>query len=125
MTDSTQVIQIAKEAAKHAEPSLLMLCACLALGMAVHFVLKAKRLQKDANFNAKDFWKTESLSIILSVLVSAFALICKENIAQLNAAGYLLGNFMYPTFFGIGYLGDSLIDKVMGGYEKKLEKLSS
>jgi uncharacterized membrane protein len=120
--DTTQLVEYVADAAKHGEVSLVLLAICGVLGAALHFFKKAKRLRKDPNWDAAAFWKSETLSILCSLIVVAFALIAKENIQQLKIAGYVAGIFMYFTFFMIGYFGDSLVDYFLGGFEKKLEE---
>lgn len=121
--DTTAAIQIVQHAQGQQTVSVFLLLVSALLGATMHFIKKAKRLQNTAGayFCIGDFFKKEVLSIFSSIVVIVAALICKENIAQLKIATMIAGGFMYPTFFGIGYFGDSVVDMIFGGYEKKLK----
>lgn len=122
--DTTKLVQLIGQPSIE-EPNSVYLVLCALLGAAYHFSLKYKRLRQSAgmHFDSTDFWHSEISSIIASLLAILLAILCKEQITQLRVGSIVVGMFIYPTFAGIGYCGDSIVDKLMGGYEKKVKKI--
>lgn len=124
ITDSTALVQVAKEAVATGGQNLYFLIACALLGAVYHFNSKAKRLMNQAGYvwDTGMFFKKEAPSIVSSLIIITVCVIAKESVTQLKYGSMVAGNWMYFTFFVIGYFGDSIVDKLFGGYEKKLEQ---
>ncbi len=98
--------------------NLLLLVLGLA-GVLLHNLLEMAKLNKqpEYDFTIKKYLKAERFSIIASIIIVCVALIVKHEIKQLEQAGKWLG----LSFLTIGYMGQSILIKVIGKAEKIIE----
>ncbi len=91
------------------------------LGVLLHSLVKInsiKKSGKDISFQA--YLSDEWASMLISVLVVVVALVCKNDVKQLEDAGKWLG----LGFTTLGYMGQSVLVAFMGKAEKRLNQLT-
>jgi nitrate reductase gamma subunit len=121
LTTSKEIMETVREA----DPlSVVLLAACLLLGMLAHLFSKVAKVNdmSDGNFNAGKFFRKEWPYIFMSLCAMAILLIAHENIAKLKFAGEVVGEWMYLVFAFFGWTSDSLLYKFFGSTEKGLIK---
>lgn len=128
MTDTTVIITEAiKEAAKSEpiHPGWFAIVAFLAF--VAHLLKKAKRLEDKADaagipFYFGQFLLKEKYTIGASLCCIIISVIANEEISEIHIASVIAGEFIFIVFAGIGWLSDSLMDMVFGGYDGYLKK---
>jgi uncharacterized protein YybS (DUF2232 family) len=90
------------------------------LGILLHNLVELNKLNKASvgNLNIKQYFKIESFSIVISLIICFVALLVKTEIQQLEQVGKWLG----LAFMSIGYMGQSLLIFVMGKASKVIDK---
>lgn len=82
------------------------------LGILLHNLVEMNKLNRasSGNINIGKYWKLERFTIMISVIVVFVAILVKQEIKQVEAAGKWMG----VAFVAIGYMGQSLLIFVMG-----------
>lgn len=90
------------------------------LGVLLHNLIELNKLNRkhDGNIKLGAYFRLERFTILISIIVVIIALIVKQEIKQIEAAGKWLG----VAFVAIGYMGQSLLVFVMGKAEKQIGK---
>jgi hypothetical protein len=86
-------------------------------GILMHNLIKINDINKSgATFNLASYWAKEWASILINVIVVCCALVAKHEIIELEFAG----NYLAFGFLCIGYMGQSILVKLIGTATKKL-----
>lgn len=98
----------------------LILFALGIIGILLHNLVELNKLNKASvgNMSLVKYLKTEMYAIMVAVIMVCGALMVKQEITQLEAAGKWLG----LAFVTIGYMGQSLLIFVMGKANKVIDK---
>jgi len=97
--------------------SNVLLLAMGFAGILMHNLIKINDINKSgATFNLASYWAKEWASILINVIVVCCALVAKHDIKQLDMAG----NYLAFGFLCIGYMGQSILVKLIGTATKKL-----
>lgn len=106
------------------EPKLTLLAACLVLGALSHLFFKIAKVNKasDGNFNAARFFAIEWPYIGMSICAMIILLIAQGNVARLQIAGRVVGDWMYLAFAIFGWASDSLMYNIGGRAESIIRK---
>jgi hypothetical protein len=90
------------------------------LGILLHNLVEMNKLNRldGGKFSIRSYLRAERFSILISVIVILVAMIIKQEIQQLEAAGKWLG----VAFVAIGYMGQSLLIFLMGRAGKVIDK---
>jgi hypothetical protein len=89
------------------------------LGIFLHNLVKLDELNKAQNgkLSLRSYFRLERFSILISAVVVIISIFIKTEIKELQIAGTYLG----LSFVTIGYMGQSLIVKLMGKAQKKID----
>ena len=89
-------------------------------GVLFHNLSKINELKKKNTFSASAYFGMEWPSICMSVIVVVLCIMGKHEVQQLEQAGRWLGF----AFVAIGYMGQSMLVKLMGRASKILDAKS-
>lgn len=86
------------------------------LGVLLHNFIKMDELNRKTpgSFKLTSYLRVERFAIVVSLIVIISAVFLKDEIKQLEAAGKWLG----IGFLAMGYMGQSVVLKVMGKANK-------
>jgi hypothetical protein len=101
------------------EYTQVMLFGLGMLGIFLHNLVKMDSLNRQAagNFNLLQYLKIEKFSILISLGVIIAATVASHEVKELAIAG----KYLAFGFISIGYLAQSLLVKLMGTAQKKLD----
>lgn len=99
--------------------NFLTLFALGIAGTLLHCLVEMNKLNKqpEHNFTVIKYLKAEIFAILISIIVVGVSVVVSQEIKQLEAVGKWLG----LGFISIGYMGQSLLIKVIGKAEKIIE----
>lgn len=88
------------------------------LGVLLHNLIEMNKINRanKGNINIVAYLKLERFTIIISFIVVFVAILVKQEIKQVEAAGKWMG----LAFVAIGYMGQSLLIFVMGKASKTI-----
>lgn len=89
------------------------------LGILLHNLIEMNKINRanNGNINIGNYLKIERFTIIISLIVVFVAILVKQEIKQVEAAGKWMG----IAFVAIGYMGQSLLVFAMGKAGKVID----
>lgn len=89
------------------------------LGILLHNLIEMNKINRanGGNINIAKYLKIERFTIIISLMVVFVAILIKQEIKQIEAAGKWMG----IAFIAIGYMGQSLLIFAMGKAGKVID----
>lgn len=89
------------------------------LGILLHNLIEMNKINRanNGNINIANYLKIERFTIIISIIVVFVAILVKQEIKQVEAAGKWMG----VAFVAIGYMGQSILIFAMGKAGKVID----
>lgn len=104
------------------EHNIFLLGACSLLSAIAHFAGKWGKVNAIKPTPPCKFLRGEISHVITSLCTIGVICIAHENIAKINYAGNLAGDYLYIVFAALGWFSSSVMYRVFGVMEKRYIK---